>query len=120
MTAAAGGGLPGAPGDGGPVFAEAWHAEVYALTTSLIERGLVSDAEWTAALSNAIGAAQAAGDPDLGDTYYDHWLVALEALCTSKGLALGPAIDQRAADWREAYLHTPHGQPVELRGAGAG
>ncbi len=101
-------------GDDGPVFAEAWHAEVYALATSLIERGLVSDAEWTEALSNAIRAAQAAGDPDLGDTYFEHWLAALEALCSAKGLALGPAVDERAADWRKAYLHTPHGQPVEL------
>jgi nitrile hydratase accessory protein len=106
-----------APGDAdGPVFAEAWHAEVYALTASLIDGGLVTRAEWAEALGEAIRAAQAAGDADLGDTYYEHWLAALEGLCAAKGLALGPAVDQRAEDWREAYLHTPHGQPVELGG----
>jgi nitrile hydratase accessory protein len=109
---------PGAPAhDDEPAFAEAWHAEVHALTTSLIDGGAFSRGEWTEALAAAIAAAQAAGDPDLGDTYYEHWLAALESLCAAKGLALGGAVDQRAAEWRQAYLHTPHGQPVELHPA---
>jgi nitrile hydratase accessory protein len=105
---------PDSRGADEPVFAEAWHAEVYALVHALLERGVVTDAEWTEALSDAIRAARAAGDPDLGDTYYEHWLVALEAVCAAKGLAAGPSVDQRAAAWRDAYLRTPHGQPVEL------
>ncbi len=32
-----------------------------------------------------IAAAQAAGDADLGDTYYRHWLAALETLVAAKG-----------------------------------
>jgi nitrile hydratase accessory protein len=42
--------------------------------------------EWVAAISTEITAAQAAGDPDLGDTYYLHWLAALEKIVVSKGL----------------------------------
>lgn len=115
MSAVTGAGLPGPPGDAeGPVFAEAWQAEVFATTMALSEAGVLSASEWTAALSEAIAEAQRAGDPDLGDTYYQHWSSALERLCRTKGLLDGPAIDERSEAWRRAYLRTPHGQPVEL------
>jgi len=107
--------LPGLPrDDDGPRFAEAWQAEVFALTLALAEQGRFAWSEWTAALSAAIADAQAAGDPDLGDTYYSHWLAALEGLCRSKGLVLGVEVDDRQEAWREAYERTPHGQPVHL------
>ncbi len=56
-------------GDDGPVFREAWEAQAFALTRSLCERGVFSWPEWTAALARAILRAQAAGDPDTGETY---------------------------------------------------
>jgi nitrile hydratase accessory protein len=107
--------LPGLPRDeGGPVFTEAWEAEVFAITLALVQDGLFSWTEWTDALTAAIADAQRAGDPDLGDTYYHHWSAALETLCRAKG-ALDPAdVDRRQQDWREAYERTPHGQPVQL------
>lgn len=107
--------LPGLPrDDGGPIFLEAWEAEVFAMTLSLVEDGLFSWKEWTQALTDAIAAAQAAGDPDLGDTYYHHWLAALEGLCRSKGAVPTAELDRRQDDWRDAYERTPHGQPVHL------
>lgn len=107
--------LPGLPRDeGGPVFAEAWEAEAFAMTVALIDDGVFSWSEWSEALGAAITAAQAAGDPDLGDTYYHHWLAALETLCCRKGAVAGPEVDRRQQDWREAYERTPHGQPVLL------
>ena len=48
------------------------------------------------------------------DTYYHHWLAALEALCLRKGAVAGPEVDRRQQAWREAYERTPHGQPVLL------
>jgi nitrile hydratase accessory protein len=73
--------LPGIPRDAqGPVFNEPWEARAFAMVVLLHERGLFSWPEWAEALSREIGRAQAAGDPDLGDTYYQHWLNALEAL----------------------------------------
>ena len=111
--------LPGAPGgDGEPSFAEPWQAEIFALTHALADTGLFTWAEWTEALAQAIAAAQAAGDPDLGDTYFDHWLAALEALCTAKGAVATTLVDERQNAWRHAYLHTAHGQPVTLDAAG--
>ena len=68
-------------------------------------------------LSQEIQAAQERGDPDLGPTYYQHWLTALERLCIAKGLVSSRTCRQRKEEWRQAYLHTPHGQPVELSAA---
>ncbi|MBM3683650.1 MAG: nitrile hydratase accessory protein [Actinobacteria bacterium] len=103
------------PGDeDGPVFEEAWQAEAVALTVGLVGAGVFTWADWTAALSAAIAAAQAAGDPDLGDTYYEHWVTALEALCGRTGVAVDAEVDRHADAWRAAYLRTPHGRPVVL------
>jgi len=107
--------LPGLPKDeAGPVFAEPWQAQAFAMAVSLHSEGLYTWPEWVATFSQQVVAAQKRGDPDLGDTYYLHWLATLEALCTSKtGLSLS-ALLQRKEAWRQAYLNTPHGQPVQL------
>ena len=107
--------LPARPRDGeGPVFAEPWEAQAFALTLKLHEAGHFTWAEWTETLSAEIKAAQARGDPDLGDTYYRHWLAALERLAAEKGLVPTSALDARKAAWHQAFLDTPHGQPVAL------
>ena len=100
--------------DEGPVFAEPWHAQAFALAVQLAAQGLFTWAEWTDTIAAAIKAAGAAGDPDLGDTYYGHWLRALERLVQEKGAADGAQLAQRKEAWRRAYLHTPHGHPVAL------
>lgn len=108
--------LPALPRDAdGPVFREPWEATAFALVLRLHEAGLFGWEEWAGTLSQEITAAQRAGDADLGDTYYRHWLNALERLCRDKGLATADAIAARAEDWRRAYLATPHGQPVDLQ-----
>ncbi|MDH6595226.1 nitrile hydratase accessory protein [Variovorax sp. TBS-050B] len=108
--------VPGLPRDGdGPVFAAPWEAQAFAMTLALHEKGLFSWPEWAEALAAQITAAQAAGDPDAGDTYYRHWLAALESLVARKGASSGDEL----ARWRDAWDHaadrTPHGQPIELR-----
>lgn len=109
--------LPGQPRDeDGPVFNAAWEAQAFALTLSLHERGVFTWTEWAAALTEEIKAAQAAGDPDLGDTYYQHWLKALERLVVEKGVASAEALHDTAHAWEEAALATPHGQPIVLKG----
>jgi nitrile hydratase accessory protein len=73
--------LPGIPLDAGsPVFKEPWEAKAFAMTLALHERGVFTWPQWAEALSRQIALAQAAGDADLGDTYYQHWLLALESL----------------------------------------
>ena len=107
--------LPGQPrDDDGPVFREPWQAQAFAVTLALHERGLFTWAEWAQALGAQIAAANAAGDPDLGDTYYHHWLAALEALLAAKGISSSKELDRYRRAWNHAAERTPHGQPIEL------
>ena len=101
----------------GPVFSAPWEAATFALAVRLSQEGHFSWAEWAETLAQEIAEAQRQGDSDLGNTYYHHWASALERLCAEKGLAGRPEIDRRTADWRRAYLNTPHGKPVELAAA---
>jgi nitrile hydratase accessory protein len=68
------------------VFHAPWQAQAFAMAVQLQRQELFSPGEWAEQLGNCIRDAQARGDADLGDTYYDHWIVALEVLLTSKGL----------------------------------
>ncbi len=103
------------PRDGdGPVFAEPWEAQAFALTLKLHEAGHFTWSEWATTLGAEIAAARSRGDPDLGDTYYRHWLAALERLAAEKGLVRGGELGARKAAWKRAFLNTPHGQPVTL------
>jgi len=113
--------LPGLADDGtGPVFREPWEAQAFALAVRLSEAGHFTWAEWTTVLTQQIGAAQARGDRDLGDTYYEHWLGALESICVARNLVVPELIHGRVEQWRSAYLNTRHGQPVELSAAARG
>ncbi len=98
----------------GPVFNEPWEAQAFALVIALHQQGLFPWPEWAAALSAHISKAQAAGDPDLGDSYYQHWLAALESLAQEKRLSSIDEMLERKAQWRSAYLNTAHGKPIEL------
>ena len=99
-----------------PVFAAPWQAQAFALTVRLHETGCFTWPEWTQALAEAIRRAQAAGDKDLGDTYYEHWLAALESIVTRKGILAGADIKRRTEAWRAAAARTPHGEPIRLLG----
>ena len=113
--------LPLLPRDeGGPVFAEPWQAQAFALAVRLSEQGYFTWKEWAATLADELKAAADRGEPDDGSRYYEHWLAALERLVTSKRLANSAELLQRKEDWADAYRHTPHGRPVELRRGSAG
>jgi len=108
--------VPGIPRDAeGPVFREPWEAQAFAMTLALHERGLFSWKEWAEALAAEIKRAQAAGDPDTGETYYQHWLAALERLVAQKGVATRDTLARYRDAWDHACERTPHGQPIELR-----
>ncbi len=107
--------LPRLPRDaGGPVFAEPWQAQAFALAVNLSEQGHFTWKEWAAALAGELEATARRGQPDDGSRYYEHWLAALERLVTEKGLADSTTLRTRKAAWVAAYQGTPHGQPVEL------
>lgn len=100
--------------DGSPVFAAPWEASAFAIAVRLSGEGYFTWDEWTATLSEEIRAAQQEDDPDLGDTYFKHWLRALERLCRARGLVSQEEASDRKDAWQRAYLDTPHGKPVEL------
>jgi nitrile hydratase accessory protein len=107
--------LPSLPRDAdGPVFREPWEAQAFALAVQLQERGLFTWDEWADALGAEIAAAQKAGDADLGNTYYRHWLSALERLVVSKGAASQAGLENTKDAWDRAAKATPHGQPIVL------
>src|SRR6266850_1952305 len=71
--------LPRLPRDeGGPVFAEPWQAQAFALAVKLSEAGHFTWKEWASALAGELENAATRGEPDDGRHYYDHWLAALE------------------------------------------
>ena len=108
--------LPRLPRDeGGPVFAEPWQAQAFALAVKLSEAGHFTWKEWASALAGELENAANRGEPDDGRHYYDHWLAALEHLVTAKGLTDPAALADRKEAWADAYRHTPHGKPIELR-----
>jgi nitrile hydratase accessory protein len=107
--------VPGIPRDaGGPVFREPWEAQAFSMALALHQRGLFTWPEWAAALADEIKRAQAAGDPDTGETYYRHWLAALERLVAEKGIAGRDTLARYRDAWDRAAHRTPHGTPIEL------
>ncbi len=108
--------IPGLPRDrDGPVFTAPWEAQAFAMALALHKRGLFTWPEWAATLGAEIKRAQAAGDPDRGDTYYRHWLAALERLVAEKGVADPGTLARYRNAWDHAADRTPHGHPITLR-----
>jgi nitrile hydratase accessory protein len=107
--------VSGLPGDAeGPVFREPWEAQAFAMAVALHERGLFGWDEWAAMLGEEIQAARRAGDPDTGETYYRHWLAALERMVVHKGIADGTTLVRYHDAWDRAADRTPHGAPIAL------
>lgn len=108
--------VPSIPRDeDGPVFRAPWEAQAFAMALTLHARGLFTWTEWAATLADQIKRAQALGDPDTGETYYQHWLATLEQLVTEKGVATTDTLHRYRDAWDHAADRTPHGQPIELR-----
>jgi len=99
----------------GPVFAEAWEAQAFAMAVELSKQGRFTWSEWAAALAAEIAAAKARGEPDRGDTYYHHWLAALEKLVTAKDLLHIDELAERKKAWADAAADTEFGRPIVLR-----
>jgi nitrile hydratase accessory protein len=100
-----------------PVFREPWEAQAFAIATALRQQELFTADEWANTLGAEIRQAQAHGDPDTGETYYRHWLAALERIITEKGLTTTTALGRYRDAWDHAARRTPHGDPIVLTAA---
>jgi nitrile hydratase accessory protein len=97
-----------------PTFGEPWQAQAFAITVALHARGVFTWPEWAETLGREIQEAQARGDPDLGDTYYLHWLGAIERLLQAKGVIDAASLARVRLAWDRAADRTPHGEPIVL------
>src|SRR5213076_2375618 len=102
--------LPPLPRDEqGPVFAEPWQAQAFALAVRLSEEGHFTWKEWTETLAAEIAAASARDQQDLstgalakvddGTRYYEYWLTALEKIVKAKALVDQQALVTRKDAW---------------------
>ena len=101
------------------VFDAPWHAEVFALAVHLNEGGYFDWPEWASRFGENLAAAKTAKigvveGLDGSDDYYQIWLQTLIELMQKKGLVDAKMLASIKAQWREAYLTTPHGKPVHL------
>jgi nitrile hydratase accessory protein len=101
------------------VFDAPWHAEVFALAVHLNEGGYFDWPEWAGRFGENLAAAKTVkigvGEGlDGSDDYYQIWLQTLIELMQKKGLVDAKMLASIKAQWREAYLTTPHGKPVHL------
>ena len=111
--------LPALPRDAdGPVFRAPWEAQAFAIVVKLNQAGLIAWPEWTELLAAEIARAQREGDPDLGDTYYRHWLAALERLLIERGLAGEDELRERRIEVAflqpVAHVHPARRAPVKV------
>ncbi|WP_299895991.1 nitrile hydratase accessory protein [uncultured Ruegeria sp.] len=98
-----------------PVFAEPWHAQVFAVTVALNEAGRFEWPDWATRFSNTLKRHGLSRELDGGDDYFKAWLETLEGLLAEQGTATQQDVKELCQFWEEAYLTTPHGQPVHLR-----
>jgi nitrile hydratase accessory protein len=105
---------PLAAADGEPAFDEPWQAEVLAIADTLVQKGIFSAGAWSAALGAELKQADENGAADNQETYYRCALNALESLVAANSDIDMQAMTGKRKDWEQAYLSTPHGQPVEL------
>ena len=101
--------------DGMPVFEQEWQAQVLAMADALIANKSIEPILWSETFGAGLRQAHAAGHQDDLETYYAVALDTLETLVTTQGTMTNVEILKRREAWKQAYLDTPHGQPVKLQ-----
>jgi len=91
----------------GPIFAEPWEAQAFAMAVKLNEAGVFGWNEWAETLG-----AELKAQPQR--PYYESWLAALERLVQAKGVMSEAERLARVEAWDRAARATPHGQQIEL------
>ena len=97
-----------------PVFEHPWHAQLFALTVTLNERGHFSWSEWAEHFGSTLETQGFAQSLNGGDDYFLAWLDTLESLLDGRGFAQAYELCALKVAWTEAYLSTPHGAIVRI------
>ena len=98
-----------------PTFTEPWQAEVLAIAEFLIQKKKFSATQWSEALGNEIKKNANNQTMSSKESYYRSALTALESLTIEHKIVSESEIISKEKDWQDAYLKTPHGEPVILR-----
>jgi len=93
-------------------FDAPWHGQVFALAVALNETGHFGWPEWTELFGAELEEARSDAPLDGSDDYYTAWVSALEKMIIRKGIADGGVLKTMKSNWADAFLGTPHGQPV--------
>ena len=97
-----------------PVFAEPWHAQLFATTHTLASAGHFEWKDWTNHFSVALKSSDGLSPSDGDAAYYGIWLEAFEEFLIIRHLADNEGLAKLKGAWTSAYLRTPHVAPVEL------
>ena len=103
----------------GTTFREPWQAKAFALVVLLHREGRFAWEDWVRTLATEIEASPQRADEDADQAYHRQFLAALESIAAATGMTSPDGMTRRTEAWRRAYLHTPHGQPVDLASAEA-
>ena len=92
----------------GPVFAEPWQAQVFAVVVKLNEADLITWKEWAEYLGSVIREAESRGEYDTGERYYEYWLMALERFAEKKNFAQSDELAQEKEEILARFNATHH------------
>ena len=97
-----------------PAFEAPWHAQVFAVTVHLNETGQFDWPEWAARFGATLKRHGLNKELNGGDDYFLAWLDTLEAFLAERGMASELERLRLRDAWADAYLRTPHGEPVRI------
>ena len=97
-----------------PVFEESWHAQVFAITVALNEAGVFQWTDWADRFGATLKQHGLTRDLNGGSDYFHAWIETLEDFLADQTIALPHDLQVLKSAWEQAYLQTPHGQPVKI------
>jgi len=97
-----------------PVFEEPWHAQVFAITVALNEAGVFQWTDWANRFGATLKQRGLTHELNGGSDYFHAWIETLEDFLADKKIALPSDLQVLKSAWKQAYLQTPHGQPVKI------
>ena len=98
-------------------FDQPWQAQAFSIVVELSKAGAFTWKEWVDVFSTEIREHPARAGESTNSAYYRQWMAALETIVAQRGLASSEDVEHRKEMWRQAYLNTPHGDPVRLQNA---
>ena len=94
-------------------FEKPWHGQIFAITVSLSENKVFEWSEFSKALADQIKIDKTEKQNG-SDDYFFSWIKALENLIIKKNVVDQSNLNITKQKWKDAFLATPHGQPVKI------